>query len=105
MLVASIGIPLLLNGLQMPAEPSHQAEENAARVAAAEAAIAAFERIEHARAEGRPDADLYVAAASRIMDTYPPRIESRRCDAETIATNRVLEQIVDRKRTRLTSSP
>src|SRR3546814_8753235 len=68
MLVASIGIPLLLNGLQMPAEPSHQAEENAARVAAAEAAIAAVERIEHARAEGRPDADLYVAAASRIMD-------------------------------------
>src|SRR3546814_11012624 len=77
----------------MPAEPSHQAEENAARVAAAEAAIAAVERIEHARAEGRPDADLYVAAASRIMDTYRQRIESRQGDAETIATKRVLEQI------------
>src|SRR3546814_16321334 len=52
LIVASIGLPLLLNGLQMPAEPSHQAEENAARVAAAEAAIAAVERIEHTRAEG-----------------------------------------------------
>jgi CPA1 family monovalent cation:H+ antiporter len=93
LIVASIGLPLLLNGLQMPAEPSHQAEENAARVAAAEAAIAAVERIEHARAEGRSDADLYVAAASRIMDTYRQRIESRRGDAETIATERILEQI------------
>src|SRR3546814_8777148 len=55
LIVASIGLPLLLNGLQMPTEPSHQAEENAARVAAAEAAIAAVERIEHARAEGRPE--------------------------------------------------
>src|SRR3546814_17672307 len=77
LIVASIGLPLLLNGLQMPAEPSHQAEENAARVAAADAAIAAVERIDHARAERRPDADLHVAAASRIMDAYRQRLDSR----------------------------
>src|SRR3546814_13797298 len=58
LIVASIGLPLLLNGLQMPAEPSHQAEEKAARVAAAAAATAAVERLEHARAGGRPDAGV-----------------------------------------------
>jgi len=32
---ASVGLPLRLRGLEMPAEPSYQAEEDRARVAAA----------------------------------------------------------------------
>src|SRR6185312_8095761 len=44
---ASVGLPLLLRGLEMPAEPSYQAEEDQARVAAAEAAIAEIERVQH----------------------------------------------------------
>src|SRR3546814_9705843 len=39
LVAASIGLPLLLRNLQMPDEPSPQAEEDAAWIAAAHAAI------------------------------------------------------------------
>uniref|UniRef100_UPI0035CBF060 Na+/H+ antiporter n=1 Tax=uncultured Sphingomonas sp. TaxID=158754 RepID=UPI0035CBF060 len=83
LVLASLGLPLLLRGLTMPAEPSRQAEEDAARVAAAEAAIKAIERVQHALAEGRNDADLYAAAGARIMDGYRERIEG--CSASNAA--------------------
>jgi len=93
LIAASIGLPLLLRGLQMPPEPSHEAEVDAARIAAAEAAIAAVERTQHDMAEGRSDADLYVAAASRIMDVYRQRIETRQGSSEEKASVRALERI------------
>jgi CPA1 family monovalent cation:H+ antiporter len=80
LLIASIGLPLMLRGLTMPAEPSRQAEEDRARVAAAEAAIARIEQKQHKLAEGRKDADLYAAVGGRIMDLYRERIESRGTD-------------------------
>lgn len=82
LVAASIGLPLLLKGLEMPAEPSHQAEEDAACVAAAQVAIAEIKRAEHELAQGRADADLYVAAASRVMDGYRQRIESASGDGD-----------------------
>ncbi|MBN8830540.1 MAG: Na+/H+ antiporter [Sphingomonadales bacterium] len=93
LIVASIGLPLLLRGLTMPQEPSYLAEEDAARIAAAQAAIAAVERAEHAMAEGQDDADIYVAAAARIMDTYRLRIENRQADAGARRSQRKLESI------------
>lgn len=77
LLLASIALPMLLKGLTMPAEPSKQAEEDAARVATAEAAIRAIERRQHALAVGQGDADRYAAAGARVMDLYRERIESR----------------------------
>lgn len=77
LLLASIALPLLLKGLVMPPEPSKQAEEDAARVATAEAAIRAIERRQHALAEERGEADIYAAAGTRVMDFYRERIESR----------------------------
>jgi CPA1 family monovalent cation:H+ antiporter len=77
LIAASLGLPLFLRGLRMPPEPSHLVEEYSARVTAAQAAIAAVEQAEHDMAEGRPDADVYVAAAARIMDAYRQRIEIR----------------------------
>jgi len=77
LLLASIALPLLLKGLVMPPEPSKQAEEDAARVATAEAAIRAIERRQHALAEERGAADIYAAAGTRVMDFYRERIESR----------------------------
>src|SRR3546814_5123666 len=44
LVAASIGLPLLLRNLQMPDEPSPQAEEDAAWIAAAHAAIGEIER-------------------------------------------------------------
>ena len=84
LVAASVGLPLLLRGLTMPAEPSLQAEENAARVAAAEAAIRAVEGAQHRMAKGRGDADIYIAAGTRIMDLYRDRIESRRLHGDDV---------------------
>jgi len=93
LIVASIGLPMLLRNLEMPEEPSHQAEEDEARTAAAQAAIRAIQQVEHEMAEGRADADLYVAAASRIMDAYRQRIESRQGNPEEKASVKLIEQI------------
>ncbi len=93
LVAASIGLPWLLHGLEMPAEPSHLAEEEAARTAAARAAMAEVERVEHTLARGRSDADLYMAVAARIMDGYRERIERRSADKAAQAVSRQSEQI------------
>ena len=89
LLAASVGLPLLLKGLDMPVDPSLDAEETAARMAAAHVAIAEIERIERARTETQTEADadivVTVAAAARVLDIYRARIESREGDAEAIA--------------------
>lgn len=93
LIVASIGLPWLLNGLQMPAEPSQQAEIEAARLAAARAAIAEVERVEHALAEADGDADLHVEVAARIMDIYRRRIETRTLISEDTATAKRIDRL------------
>ena len=77
LLLATVALPLLLKGLVMPPEPSKQAEEDAARVATAEAAIRAIERRQHIMAEELGEADLYAATGAKVMDLYRERIESR----------------------------
>jgi CPA1 family monovalent cation:H+ antiporter len=54
-----VGLPRLLRNLEIPPEPSQQAEEDRARVAAARAAI---EAVEHALRE---------EAGTKINDLYP----------------------------------
>ncbi|MCR0980567.1 Na+/H+ antiporter [Roseomonas populi] len=80
LVAASVGLPLLLRGLEMPEEHGQAEEEDRARVVAAEAAIRAVERAEHGLAEGRADADLYVEAAARVMEYYRARIDRRTGD-------------------------
>ncbi|GFE77030.1 MULTISPECIES: Na+/H+ antiporter [Novosphingobium] len=75
LVLASIALPVLLKDLTMPGEPSKQAEEDAARVNTAEAAIKAIERHQHRLAESHGDADRYAAAGGRVMDLYRERIE------------------------------
>lgn len=76
LIAASIGLSMLLKGLEMPPEPSHQAGEDRARTVAVKAIIAEIERVEHDMAAGRDDAYLYVAAAAHVMDVYRTRIET-----------------------------
>jgi len=76
MTAASIALPVLLNGLEVPPEPSHQRQEDQARIVAAEAAIKAIEQQQHSMGEGRTDADLYADVGSRLMETYRSRIEN-----------------------------
>ncbi len=77
LVLATVALPLLLKGLVMPPDQSKQAEEDAARIATAEAAIRAIEQRQHALAEEYGEADLYAAAGARVMDFYRERIESR----------------------------
>ena len=82
LIVASIGLPLMMRGLEMPAEPLADAQIDAARIAAAEAAIAEIERTQHRLADGRSDADIYVNVASRLMDVYRTRIDQQSTPVE-----------------------
>ncbi|MGU3391848.1 Na+/H+ antiporter [Sphingomonas sp. M1A8_2b] len=91
--IASIALPILLNGLTMPPEPSLQAEEDAARVAAAEAAIGAIEASQHELAERDGNADFYSAAGTRVMDLYRERIESRSGSAKASAEARLQDRL------------
>jgi Na+/H+ antiporter len=77
LIAASIGLPFLLKNLEIPAEPSHQREEDEARVRGAEAAIKAIEALQHDMGEGRADANLYADAGARLMDIYRQRIDGR----------------------------
>ncbi len=86
LLVATFGLPLLLRGLELPPEPSQQAEEDAARIAAAEAAIAEIGRLLSQTADQGKDADLYVAAASQLTDLYHRRIERRSAEGDSAET-------------------
>lgn len=93
LVAASIGLPILLRGLQMPAEPSHQAEEDQARVAAAEAAIKGIEKAQYALGMGRSDADLYADASARLMEVYRQRIDRSSKAGDEAAALRKLDRI------------
>lgn len=72
LLAASIGLPPLLKGLELPPEPAVQREENLARRAAATAAIAAVEKSQHDLLEKAPasEVDTYTSAATRVIALY-----------------------------------
>lgn len=93
LVAASIGLPPLLKGLKLPPEPSHQEEEDRARIAAAEAAIRAIERAQHDMGEGRSDADLYADVGTRIMELYRQRIDGRSKKGEEATLARKIDEI------------
>ena len=90
---ASIGLPKLLRGLEVPVDDHHVAKEDLARTKAAEAAIRAVEKAEHFMAEDRPDADLYVEAGTRIMDVYRHRLKGPASTSEEQGALRKTEEI------------
>lgn len=93
LLVASVGLPRMLQGLDLPPEPSLLRELDAARIAAAEAAILAIEATQHRLAEGRADADLYAEASARLMESYRSRILARQQSPEATEQSRKFDQI------------
>jgi monovalent cation/hydrogen antiporter len=93
LIAASLSLPYLLQGLNLPPEPSQQEEEDRARVAAAEAAIQAIEQAQHDMGEGRGDTDLYADAGARIMELYRYRIDGRSKTGEERALARRMDEI------------
>ncbi len=70
LIAASVRLPLLLRGLKMPDEPSYQAEEDRARVAAAGLRLLRSSVSSISSQPAAKDADVYMAAAARVMDFY-----------------------------------
>ncbi|MET4278887.1 MULTISPECIES: Na+/H+ antiporter [unclassified Bradyrhizobium] len=93
LIAASLCLPHLLRGLQLPSESSYQEDEDRARIAAAEAAIQAVRRAQHDMGGGRSDADLYANAGARIMELYRQRIDGRSKIGEERALARRLDDI------------
>ena len=76
LLVASLGLPRLLAGMTFPASPEEQQEEDLARRAAANAAIAAVEQTQIAlmEADSCVDPEVYPQAAARIIAFYQHKL-------------------------------
>jgi len=74
LLVASIGLPRLLRGLELAEEPGHRQEEDLARQEGAKAAIGAIEQAQRALPPDPADADLYASAATRVIALYTRRL-------------------------------
>jgi CPA1 family monovalent cation:H+ antiporter len=74
---ASIGLPRLLKGLELPREPAQQREEDHARAAAAVAAIEAVTQAQHAIQQQTPptEAEVCADAARRVIANYQRRIQ------------------------------
>lgn len=96
MVAATVLLPYLMRGLELPPESAHDLEEDMARVAAARAAIQAIEATQHELAEGRSDADLYAAVAARVMDSYRRQIDGGNKTGEARETIRKTERIEKR---------
>jgi Na+/H+ antiporter len=98
LVAASVGLPFLLKGLELPPEPSQQEEEDRARIAAAEAAIQAIEQAQHHLGQGRSDADLYTDVGVRIMELYRQRIDGRSTTGKEASLARKIDEIERRLR-------
>lgn len=79
LLTATLGLPMLLRGLEMPPETAEAREENLARRRAAESAIAAIEKEQQSLlARATPDdADICTHAAARVIALYRHRLDDR----------------------------
>lgn len=94
LVLATVALPRLLKGIELPPEPTHDREEDQGRIAAASAALRAIEDASHAMAEGKPNPDLYNDVASRIMALYRERIESRtHTDEDDVDAARVSDAV------------
>jgi CPA1 family monovalent cation:H+ antiporter len=94
LVLASVALPRLLKGVELPPEPSHLEEEDRSRVAAASAAMRAIEDTQHAMAEGKSNPDLYAETAARLMELYRHRIEMRTpVDGDDVVLARQADEI------------
>lgn len=75
---ATIGLPRLLKGLELPREPAEEAEEDHARTVAARAAIQAIKSVQDTIEQKKDSADgnMCADAANRVIDFYQRRVRA-----------------------------
>jgi CPA1 family monovalent cation:H+ antiporter len=81
LLIATLTLPLLLKGLDLPEDDSMRARLQAARIHAARAAIKAIEIFRGTGAEA--DAELYAALSERALQPYTDRLQGLEDKAQT----------------------
>ncbi|WP_305824984.1 Na+/H+ antiporter [Massilia brevitalea] len=74
LVVASIGLPRVLRGLEVPEETTEEAQEDLARHNAAVAAIAAIERVGHSHLGESEHADVHASAVDHVRGIYEHRL-------------------------------
>ena len=77
LIAASIGLPALLQNLELPPEADVQVREDKARIAGAEAAIREIERLQRSLGESGYDDEIYNEIGNRIAAFYKERIRNR----------------------------
>lgn len=90
LLLASTVLPMLLRGLRLPPEASHDAEEDAARAAARADAVTAIEALQHRLVAAQEDASIAVEAGARAMDRYDSAGPSQAGGRPDVARDRQL---------------
>lgn len=75
LITASIMLPRLLQGLELPAEPEKQREEALARSKSAAAALAAIEKAQLSLPHDPEHAELVTNAAARVMALYQTTLD------------------------------
>jgi Na+/H+ antiporter len=75
LLLASVALPRLLRGLEVPPETDAEQEEDRARAAAVQAAVDAVERAGRERATG-PDSELHANACGTVVTLYRNRLRN-----------------------------
>ncbi|MCG7363760.1 Na+/H+ antiporter [Roseomonas sp. ACRSG] len=85
---ASVLLPPVLRGLELPPEEAHEREEDEARRAATEAAVKAIHRMQQQMAAGHADAELYAEAATMSMEPYRHRLDGAQMSEEEAERHR-----------------
>ncbi len=76
LVVASLALPRILTGLELPAEPAERLAEEHARLAAARKAVAAIEKAQHDLPVDPAEVEIYTSAAMRVLALYQNRLTS-----------------------------
>jgi CPA1 family monovalent cation:H+ antiporter len=74
LVLASVALPRVLEGLELPGEPAEEAEEDLARHEATVAAIAAVEKASRAHDGDQRHADICASAADQVLGLYQHRL-------------------------------
>ncbi|MGI4720026.1 MAG: Na+/H+ antiporter [Janthinobacterium lividum] len=92
LLVASIGLPRVLRGLELPPETALDAEEDRAREAAVLAALGAIDSAGRPDPYDEKDADIHASAAEQVRGLYQHRLGVGSADGTHPARVRVAEE-------------
>ena len=97
LITATLLLPRLLDGLELPPEPSSLEREDLARTVAAGAAMQAIEQAQHRIAADPAVIDVSTEIAARLMEVYRSRIELRSGTPDAAGVDRVRLDAIEKQ--------